>query len=218
MFVNEHSTPELPALFDVETFEETTEDRLRALSSKFNCPELDALPFAFGRPPCCIYAGIGSRETPPEILAKMTAVARRLEARGYSLLTGDASGADAAFAAGVERLKSVFTAKDATPRSIAIARALHPNPSALSPYALRLMARNAFQVFGANLVTPVDFALCWTPDGAESHAQRSRKTGGTGQAISLGSLRGVPVINMKNEGWGQRVAEILEATTARISK
>ena len=173
-------------------------------------PELDALPLAADCPSYGLYAGIGSRETPLDVLSKMTAAARRLEARGYSLLTGDAKGADAAFRAGANRRRSVFTAQDATPRTLAIARSLHPNPGALSPFALRLMARNTFQIFGVDLQTPVDFVLCWTPDGAESHGQRSRKTGGTGQAISLASLRGIPVVNMRNEGWGQRVAAILE--------
>lgn len=48
-----------------------------------------------------IYAGIGSRETPPEILKLMTRLAGAMEQQGWLLRSGGARGADAAFEAGV---------------------------------------------------------------------------------------------------------------------
>lgn len=46
------------------------------------------------------YAGIGSRNTPADILDLMTHLARRLDSRGYTLRSGGADGADAAFERG----------------------------------------------------------------------------------------------------------------------
>lgn len=60
----------------------------------------------------------------------------------------------------------------------------------------RLMhARNCHQVLGANLDSPVDFVLCWTPYGKE--------TGGTATAIKLARRHNIPVINMATKGWRQ---------------
>jgi hypothetical protein len=80
-----------------------------------------------------------------------------------------------------------------------IASELHPNWGALKQAAKKLMARNSRQILGLNLDNPVKFVLCWTPDGCEHGSTRSRKTGGTGQAITLASIRyDIPVFNMKN--------------------
>lgn len=43
------------------------------------------------------YAGVGSRETPEEILALMYRLSQALYAQGYALSSGDAEGADTAF-------------------------------------------------------------------------------------------------------------------------
>jgi predicted Rossmann fold nucleotide-binding protein DprA/Smf involved in DNA uptake len=44
-----------------------------------------------------IYAGIGSRETPKEVLKSMTNYAKELSATGWVLRSGGADGADTAF-------------------------------------------------------------------------------------------------------------------------
>jgi hypothetical protein len=98
---------------------------------------------------------------------------------------------------------------------------VHDN-SNINGIALDLHARNAFQVFGANLDTPVDFVLAWTPlnDKGEvvtSHEQKfyggkdhPNNTGGTGQAISYASLKGIPVINMANPTWRDRLMDFTD--------
>lgn len=172
---------------------------------------LDALPKHVPGQATMRYAGIGSRNTPPEIMAKMTKVAAALAKDGYTLYSGGARGADLAFEAGAGDNKQIFRAKDATPQTENIAREVHPNPAALGPIPLKLMARNAFQVFGKKLDSPVDFVLAWTPDGAETSAQRSFETGGTGQAIDLASRKGVPVINLAQPDWPKRIRAIVDA-------
>ena len=47
-----------------------------------------------------VYAGIGSRATPPSVLEAMTTMAAWLARRGWHLHSGGAAGADSAFAAG----------------------------------------------------------------------------------------------------------------------
>lgn len=43
------------------------------------------------------YTGVGSRETPPDILTLMTALGKKLVSEGWTLRSGGALGADAAF-------------------------------------------------------------------------------------------------------------------------
>jgi len=54
------------------------------------------------------YAGIGSRETPEEVQDMMTEIASYLEDKGYMLRSGNANGADQAFAKGVKRAAQIW--------------------------------------------------------------------------------------------------------------
>lgn len=155
------------------------------------------------------YAGIGSRQTPANVMALMKKVAARLAELGYTLHSGGADGADTAFESGAGDNAVIFGASDARDETRAIAHEIHPKGPLLGKLATNLMARNTNQVFGADLNSPVDFVLAWTPDGAESTAERSISTGGTGQAIDMASRKGVPVINMARAGWQDRVKEVL---------
>lgn len=179
-----------------------------------------------------VYAGIGSRKAYPRMMDLANEIADYLADNGYTLRHGNALGMDKAFAGksqprekneeGVvtrwmnynfytqDWQEEVYTASDADYETLAIARELHPTPASLSPYALNLMARNANQILGKNLDTLVDFVVCWTPDGCESHETRSAKTGGTGQAISIASLLGVPIINLANDNYTERIVEIVK--------
>jgi hypothetical protein len=174
-------------------------------------PEFDQLPEYVPGQQTMTYAGIGSRETPREILQAMQHASKILAERGYTLLSGAAKGADLAFESGAGSNKQIFRAKDATEQTMQIAREIHPAPKALKDYILQLMGRNTFQIFGANLDSPVDFVLTWTPDGAETAAARTRATGGTGQAIEMASRKGVPIINMANPGWEERLQSLIDA-------
>lgn len=162
------------------------------------------------------YAGIGSRKTPENVCAHMTKIAARLAALGYTLYSGKATGADTAFEKGAEAKKIFvpyvgFNHSDSSlvpsREAFQIAEYLHPAWKALDSAGRALMARNSHQVLGEDLVEPVDFVVCWTKDGCESHKNRRRSSGGTGQAISLASIWGVPVFNLKNPDAIQRLGE-----------
>ncbi|MGC9217560.1 DUF4326 domain-containing protein, partial [Acidithiobacillus sp.] len=126
------------------------------------------------------YAGIGSRNTPEPVLQMMRKAARRLSELGYTLLSGGAAGADSAFEEGCRGGKEIYLPWPGfrhlrgrhcvtLPSSEArrVAEVIHPAWKRLDDSAQALMARNSHQVLGADLRSPVDFVVCWTPDGCE---------------------------------------------------
>lgn len=174
------------------------------------------------------YAGIGSRETPIDVADDMKTIAALLEQRGLTMRSGGADrskgvqppgtqSADISFEAGIAdpKMKEIFIpwkgfggSKDGIllDRSVEgkareIAAAAHPSWESCSDGAKSLHTRNVSQIFGPKLDTPSSFALCWTKGGAFSHTGpngTTRDDGGTGQAIRIASMNGVPVLNMKD--------------------
>lgn len=131
------------------------------------------------------YAGIGSRETPPDICTMMTAIAERYEADGSILRSGGARGADKAFEAGAGSSKEIFRPSDATDAAYALSAKYHPAWHKCSPLAKGLHARNAQIILGRELITPVRLVICWTV-GAKGG-------GGTGQGIRIADAHGIDV-------------------------
>lgn len=202
--------------FFAPRIEKSTEPTLPAPVSQptaSKTPVFDTLP-SKSSIPTMTYAGIGSRQTPPEILAQMTEVAKELEAKGYTLNTGvtfggKKEGADKAFSDGATK-KNLFSPENQGSRTKeqTLAKEIHPNPVALTPGALKLMARNTNQVFGDNLNTPVDFVLFYAKE-----TSGIRPEGGTGQAVEMARRKGIPTINMANPNWKQELDRVLSGTT-----
>ena len=150
------------------------------------------------------YTGIGSRETPKDILELMTQLAVQLEKKGYTLRSGGAGGADSAFEQGASTAKEIFlpwrgfngnTSKlyRIDRKALDLAESLHPAWHRCSPGARKLHARNTYQVLGTDLETPSEMLICWTSNG--------KRVGGTATAIKLAESHGVEVINLgNNEG------------------
>ena len=173
--------------------------------------------------PSPAYAGIGSRSTPADVLAQMRLMGSRLARLGMHLRSGGADGADSAFEDGALDIgvaSSIFLpwprfngrASGIVPdlaKGGEIARLHHPAWERLTEGARRLHSRNSYQVLGEFLNDPARFVLCWTADGCEGAASRSKKTGGTGMAIAIADLHGIPVINMANEGWHAKLLTVL---------
>ena len=152
------------------------------------------------------YAGIGSRETPGDVLVLMQDIAAFLGERGYVLRSGGAGGADTAFERGCDRVageKEIFIPwngfsgrKQTEPgvyagagaAALALAREFHPAFDRCSQGAQKLHARNGYQVLGRRLDDPVRFVVCWTR-GASG-------TGGTGQAIRIARANGIRVSDL----------------------
>ena len=157
-----------------------------------------------------LYTGVGSRETPVSILKTMLQIASRLEMAGWTVRTGDADGADAAFRQ--VKTKQVFAPNMAEAKGIALAAKFHPAWNRCSDFAKRLHGRNSYQVLGKDLKSPSSFVICWTQDKAISHAERSITTGGTGTAISIADHYKIPVFNLERSDHLERVMNFLDET------
>ena len=178
------------------------------------------------------YAGVGSRRTPPEVMDLMRQLGRALGVLGYTLRSGGADGADAAFEGGAkgagypfevylpwygfhDRMGPGYIVVD-NPTVIAWAHscveAVHPAPHRLTKMAKMLMARNTYQVAGQGQNLLSQFVVCWTPDGAEHRDETTRDTGGTGQAIRLASLWSIPVFNLQRTDALTRLSTFIEGS------
>ena len=153
------------------------------------------------------YAGIGSRETPREIRREMTELASHLEELGYTLRSGNATGADQAFALGVKKNAQIWLPRKNFEREFQLSKPdhdyrlvsgydveaissvdiFHPTPHALTERGREFMTRNYRQVIGDN-EPDSEFIICWTREGKEA--------GGTAQAIRIAKKNKIPIINM----------------------
>jgi len=137
------------------------------------------------------YAGIGSRETPPQALTWMAWLGQKLERMDYTLRSGGAKGADSAFEKYVTQ-KEIYHPKDEIPDwCFTRIRDFVPsnyNFNGMKPYIQRLLARNMMQIWGRNGDNPVDFVICWTKDGKD--------TGGTGYAMRAAASVEIPIYNL----------------------
>lgn len=175
------------------------------------------------------YTGIGSRETPIEILDEMKYLASKLSEKYFILRSGGAKGADSAFESGsLPILKNIYYA---TPpkydsevhdgivsshvcdfnTAMNIASKYHPYWYSLKYYSKLLMARNVFQVLGHTMNIPSELVIAWTPNGlniCDEFINRSGINlsdinsyldGGTSLAIKLAIANNIPVYNLRNE-------------------
>lgn len=157
------------------------------------------------------YTGVGSRETPRDVLDLFTALALALGREGWILRSGAAQGADSAFEAGAwaahrdggprpqvflpwpgfeDRSADEVVLEQPSPHAFDVAQAHHPAWDRLRRGGRALHARNVHQVVGLFPIAPSlsTFLVCWTPNGAGG--------GGTGQAIRLARHYGVPVFDV----------------------
>jgi len=172
------------------------------------------------------YAGIGSRETPPDVLDLIVRVASRLSTQSWVLRTGMAGGADQAFYRGANAHGALelylpwpsfeagarspaheaeqFVLWQPNPAAYELAARFHPAWSRLAQSVRRLHARNCHQVLGPDLASPARFVLCWTPDG--SLDGRGRRVGGTGQALRIAHHHGIQVFNLARPEHAERLS------------
>lgn len=176
------------------------------------------------------YAGIGSRETPPQTLNFMQRLANRFAELGFVLRSGAAIGADQAFESGCDDAhgaKEIWLPFEGFEKhqsqlypsaaAFEMASQHHPVWHKLSNRFRAMHARNCHQVLGADLKTPVNFVVCWTKDGCESKEHRTDDTGGTGTAIEVASVNRIPVFNLANEDAMPRLTELVETIKTRLA-
>lgn len=172
------------------------------------------------------YAGIGSRQTPEDVLSLMYDVAFKLS-DSWTLRTGGAEGADEAFGGGAvggadgsyhgvevylpwegfngwgQDDEDGIARFEPQPEAYAIAEQHHPSWGSLSRGAKALHSRNVHQVLGFDVTEPdlSKFVLCWTRNAAGG--------GGTGQAIRVARTHGVPVFDLADPAARARIEKWL---------
>jgi len=153
-----------------------------------------------------VYAGIGSRETPPEARELIHEFALELNKEGYTLRSGGAPGADTYFEE-VAIKKEIFLPwcgfnkrpgsrgeppvtyiQSPSDEAIEMARKVIERYDNRPHTARMLLARNMHQVLGEDLESPVEMVICWTKEG--------QVVGGTAHAIRIAKRHKIPVFNM----------------------
>jgi hypothetical protein len=172
------------------------------------------------------YTGVGSRETPANFLLLFKKLAQEFAKQKITLRTGGADGADAYFEEGAISVRGpmeIYIPWDnfnglhadnktyfskVSKAAMTIAESTHPAWDRLSIGAKTLHGRNVYQVLGLSLDKPSAFLICWTPDGCESATTRTKQTGGTATAIAIAEKHNVPVINVANKAWVDRLLDL----------
>lgn len=155
------------------------------------------------------YTGIGSRETPPDILSLMQRIAGWLSEMGVILRSGGADGADTAFENGCkDHLKEIyipwngFSGRHHNDETVLCtggleysrdkASQIHKGWNWLSRGAQALHARNINQVMGKNPPQSElsKFVIFYAPTTRNGNIK-----GGTATAVNLAVSLGIPVWN-----------------------
>lgn len=171
------------------------------------------------------YTGIGSRETPKDILDIMRKLGVKLAQQGWTLRSGGAKGADWAFMEGAGSVNGLadiyvpwknFTKSDLysryeifvqgayRERAIGIAKSIHPAWDRCSLVAKKLHARNIFQVMGEDISTPSTFVVYWAKEVDDV------VKGGTATAVHFARQQSIPTYNLLFEKDKQKILKFLE--------
>ena len=154
------------------------------------------------------YTGIGSRQTPDDILDEMRIIAAKMSERQYIVRSGGAAGADMAFEVGAGVNHEVYLPWDGFNGHVTqhgehvnalklhnynkarrIASIEHPYWTNLKESHKKLHTRNVYQVLGFDLETKSMCVMFWAkPIGTTIE-------GGTATAVSLARRQRIPTYN-----------------------
>ena len=164
------------------------------------------------------YTGIGSRETPKEVLELIESISYKLSFIGITLRSGGAEGADSAFEEGCIGNKEIFLPWDGfngkhediengyfvyneTEDTYQVVKDNHQFWYCLSSGARKLIGRDYLELVGLNGVKS-KFVIGWT--------EHEEGTGGTAYTFRLARKLGIPVYNLKDisfdEIWNKELA------------
>lgn len=166
---------------------------------------------------------VGSRQTPSAVITQATKVLFEYLCLGYVIRSGNATGLDSivtTYCSEKEREiylpyedfnykqfgKSMNNAflpnQEYWPNyqhAIELVYQYHLLHNAVPKEHMKYLARDVYEVLGIDLKTPSEKVICWTPDGAETTAECTRQTGGTGMAIRIADAFGIPVVNLNKQ-------------------
>lgn len=173
-----------------------------------------------------IYTGIGSRDTPEEIIFLMKKLGFLLAKKNFILRSGGAKGADYAFEQGCDLAggkKEIFVpwkgfgkkhgrnpletdisfipdlAKKAFRELLEVYQDFNINSE---KYIWALMERNMCQIMGSDMKTPTSGVICWTPNGEE--------VGGTRWAIRFAKKNNIRIYNLAEEKEREKIESLVK--------
>lgn len=180
------------------------------------------------------YAGVGSRETPEDIMELMRRISFALYGQGYALSSGDAEGADKAFWEGAckspyyyhlgariylawngvfgryHNPKEFFFDASKFPTwetANSMAEECRGSWEGLKRGGIAMHTRNVFQIMGANLTDPVKSIIYW----AKPVGKTEKVKGGTNTALQLAIKCGIPTrINLYTDEGMERATKFLD--------
>ncbi len=153
-----------------------------------------------------ILCGVGSRETDIVSLQTMSKIAKAFSAKGFTLRSGGAKGADSAFENSWNGPKEIFLPWDGyegkwkskgyivpniDKRHMSLAESAHPAWERCSEGARKMHSRNTCQVLGQNLDTPATLLVCWTVN--------AEYRGGTAVAMRIADMNNIPLYNLASK-------------------
>lgn len=179
------------------------------------------------------FTGVGSRETPTDVLSIMRKYSKIMALKGWSFRSGGADGADTSFENG---WRDAYAENDSVPngeiylpwsgfnsrskegvncilltdrkiieQAQLLIKEIHPAFSKLTRGALALHTRNVFQVLGADLQTPSQGLI-----GYAALDSKGEPKGGTRTAIKLAEKYSVKVRNLAKEEDFEFIKEFVE--------
>lgn len=171
----------------------------------------------------CSYAGIGSRSISIAEHLAIAKIGNLLSDMNMLLYSGNAPGADVAFQFASKNKCVIFLPwngfeKDIYDYNCAVDHFVmgnsekglesvtkyHPRPDSLSTGGRALMARNYHQIHGVPPKYPqVKFVVCCADPALDGGV-----SGGTGQAVRIAQDIGLPIINIRVDGWKDALKNI----------
>jgi len=170
------------------------------------------------------YTGIGSRKITKREEKTISGIALYLKRNDFTVYSGNASGADVTFQRGSggncvvfvpwkSFNESVYNYIDESKFSVCIEESkdreayesvekFHPNPRALTRAGRNFMARNYYQVMGYGEYPVSEFVVCCADEDRYGEV-----TGGTGQAVRIAKSLGLPIINIRTDGWLKKIKQ-----------
>lgn len=170
------------------------------------------------------WTGIGSRKVPGHIFHLLKTFASLKSSR---CRTGGANGSDHAFFLGSPNVELLLPwegfndhttgvwnyTKEQVRFADSVLKKVYPHQ--IHKYeTMMFFRRNVFQILGVcaneREIKKSKFVLCWTPDGATTMAEYNRDvTGGTGIAINVADLYGVPVYNIQRKDHRREIKQFI---------
>lgn len=167
------------------------------------------------------YTGIGSRETPTQVLEQMAEIGTRLAEQGYVLRSGGARGADTAFERGCDAARGAkqiwdiyqtYVSRNLRDWALEKASAVcweFPLEK-MKAFTVSIIVRNMYQVYGdpetLEEATPTDFVVYWAKGNP---LEPGRESGGTRYAVRQAHKAGIKTYNLRTQG--DEFAEMLRS-------